>query len=111
ALPCVVHEHPVMRWMIGEGGVALDLRGANGLRSALGTLLNDARRRRELGAAAREHCVKHFGRDAVVSAIVRYYHDVMRARPREGCGNDAEGSREGCGNDVEGPRERCGTGA
>jgi len=44
--------------------------------SELEKLLRSRRERELLGARAREHCVGHFSRDAVVDRIVAYYEAV-----------------------------------
>jgi glycosyltransferase involved in cell wall biosynthesis len=77
-LPCLVHKHPVMEWMIGPGGVAIDMTAGGALAAAMGSLLGDPARRRALGESARSHCIEHFGRDRVVDQILAYYEFVMQ---------------------------------
>jgi glycosyltransferase involved in cell wall biosynthesis len=76
-LPCLTHDHPVPRWMTGPGGVPVDMAVQGELATTLATLVGDAAWRRQLGAAAREHCVANFGTEAVVDRIVEYYRQVM----------------------------------
>src|SRR5262249_6637429 len=38
-LPCVVHHHPVMTWMVGPGGQAIDMAPPGALADALRALL------------------------------------------------------------------------
>lgn len=78
-LPCLVNRHPVMEWMIGPGGKALDMATPGVLADEIAALAGDATRRRELGQLARQHCVASFGKDAVVSQILEYYKQVMGA--------------------------------
>lgn len=80
-LPCLVHSHPVMEWMVGEGGEAVDMSTPGALAAALGGVLADGERRQRLGAAARAHCLANFSRDEVVSQILDYYRFVLRDGP------------------------------
>jgi 1,2-diacylglycerol 3-alpha-glucosyltransferase len=75
-LPCVVHDHPVMKWVIGPGGETIDMAATGSLVEALHSLLTDEGTRRHLGACARQHCVDNFGRDEVVKQILAYYEAV-----------------------------------
>ena len=52
-LPCLVHRHPVMEWIIGPGGQAIDMAADGALAAAMECLLRDPARRRQLGRAAR----------------------------------------------------------
>lgn len=76
-LPCLVHRHPVMEWMIGPGGSCVDMATPGGLNSALSDWLPDATRRVQAGLAAREHALSHFSRDRVVDQILEYYQLVL----------------------------------
>jgi glycosyltransferase involved in cell wall biosynthesis len=76
-LPCVVNQHPVVEWMTGPGGVSIDMAAPGELTATLVELLTDPARRRTMGAAAREHCVSQFSRDAVVDQILAYYEQVL----------------------------------
>lgn len=76
-LPCVVHDHPIMEWMTGPGGVRLDMAAPGQLASELAELLRAPDHRARLGAAARDHCVRHFSKDVVVDQLVSYYHQTM----------------------------------
>lgn len=82
-LPCVVHDHPVLRWMTGPGGILPDLSKPGTLSACLTDLLNSEGRRRDLGGASRMHSLANFGRDAVVDQILDYYEQVGR----HGAGN------------------------
>jgi glycosyltransferase involved in cell wall biosynthesis len=76
-VPCLVHRHPVMEWVIGPGGEALDMTQEGALASALGRLLREPARRQELGAQARTYCVETFSSERVVSQYLDYYHFVL----------------------------------
>lgn len=76
-LPCVVHNHPILRWIAGSGEQAvIDMSAGGALADALRELCFDSDRRAALGQLARRHCEANFGRDSVVSQIVAYYDQV-----------------------------------
>jgi 1,2-diacylglycerol 3-alpha-glucosyltransferase len=77
--PCIVHEHPVMQWMVGPGGLSGDLSVAGGMAEAIERLSIDVDERAQLGLLARDHCLEHFGREAVVSQIMDYYQRVAHS--------------------------------
>ncbi len=85
-LPCVVNRHPVLEWMAGSGGTRIDMAAPGELAGALGAFLTSPARRKELGAAARAHCLANFSRDVVVDQILAYYRRVT----------DPRGSRRRC---------------
>ena len=76
-LPCLVHRHPVIQWMIGPSGQTLDLSKRGNLKQALAQLLMDEVQRDRLGIAARTHCCDQFATEVVVDQILRYYQDVV----------------------------------
>jgi glycosyltransferase involved in cell wall biosynthesis len=83
-LPCVVHRHPVMQWMIGAGGEAIDMEAPGAAAGAIRDLLRNAERRVIIRREARRHCMENFGRNIVIDQILRYYdfllsHDVKQA--------------------------------
>jgi glycosyltransferase involved in cell wall biosynthesis len=82
-LPCLVHEHPVMTWMTGPGGMPTDMQVPGELAGRLAALAKDPAQRLALGQAAREQCVAQFGVDAVVNQILHYYGQVLHAGRRK----------------------------
>jgi glycosyltransferase involved in cell wall biosynthesis len=78
-LPCVVNRHPVVEWMIGSGGRAIDMEVAGELAGTLGTLLHDSELRRGYGRRAREDCESRFSQGQVVDQILDYYDFVRTA--------------------------------
>ncbi|WP_182864777.1 glycosyltransferase family 4 protein [Rhodopirellula sp. JC639] len=79
-LPCVVHRHPVMQWMVGAGGRAIDLSTPGNLAAAWAEWLADPYQSRPIGRAARRHCCDHFSTEVVVDQILRYYRQVCDDR-------------------------------
>lgn len=95
-LPCLTHPHPVMQWMSGPGGEAVDMQSSGALATSLTTLIDDDARRVEMGIAAREHCLKNFGCDAIVAQILEYYKQVLSSDPNSTSSIDcptSEGAR------------------
>jgi glycosyltransferase involved in cell wall biosynthesis len=82
-LPCLVNRHPVMEWMIGPGGKAIDMATPGALAQEIVALANDHPRRHELGKLAREHCIANFSADRVVDQILDYYEVVAGNRRPE----------------------------
>jgi 1,2-diacylglycerol 3-alpha-glucosyltransferase len=78
-LPCLVHRHPVLEWVVAAGGEAIDMEAPGRLAAAIGRSLDDAAGLRHAGERARRHCLDQFGRDAVVDRILDYYRQVHRA--------------------------------
>jgi glycosyltransferase involved in cell wall biosynthesis len=76
-LPCVVSRHPVVRWVVGPGGEAIEMARPGALAAALEPLLGDPPRRRRLGAQARWRCLEHFSEGPVVDQILDYYRFVL----------------------------------
>jgi glycosyltransferase involved in cell wall biosynthesis len=80
-LPCVVNDHPILRWIVGPVEDALiDMQKPQALANALAWLAANPQRRSHLGKLARMHCEKNFGEASVVSQILEYYHAVLDSR-------------------------------
>ncbi|MCC9599512.1 glycosyltransferase family 4 protein [Stieleria sp. JC731] len=77
-LPCVVHQHPVMSWMVAGGGLSLDMTRQGVVTESLHQLLHQPEQLAELGAVARSHCCSQFGTDAVVDQLLEYYRFVAK---------------------------------
>jgi glycosyltransferase involved in cell wall biosynthesis len=75
-LPCIVNRHPVMEWMIGPGGMAIDMSQRGSLSSTLAEVINRDEQREHLGLAARQHCLTNFAIDPVLARILDYYELV-----------------------------------
>jgi glycosyltransferase involved in cell wall biosynthesis len=76
-LPCVVNRHPVMEWMIGPGGQAIDMATSGALAGAVEVLFADKPRRDATAAAGRAHCQRNFSVERVVGDICDYYRAVL----------------------------------
>lgn len=76
-LACIVNRHPVLEWIVGPGGRAIDMAKPGELTRELGSVLSREGFRRDMGQRARDHCVEHFGEEAVVGQILEYYTRVI----------------------------------
>jgi len=76
-LPCLVHCHPVMEWIVGEGGRKVDMSNATSLASAMENIVDDPIALEQLARAARDQCTTHFSRDRVLDQIIEYYRFVL----------------------------------
>jgi len=81
-LPCLVSTHPVVAWMIGDGGETVPMQQDGALARALPPYL-DPERRARTGRAARRHAVENFGKDAIVRQYLEMYERVV-AHARKG---------------------------
>jgi 1,2-diacylglycerol 3-alpha-glucosyltransferase len=82
-VPCLVNRHPVVEWMIGPGGKAVDMSAHGALATALKQFLEDEALRKTVAEKARRHCVENFARDPVVDQIVNYYEFVHSCNHRD----------------------------
>lgn len=61
----------------GESGFLFDPRDVAGMSAMIVRLLDDADRRREVGAKARERAVREFGREKIVDRYVALYESLL----------------------------------
>lgn len=76
-LPCLIHQYPIMQWMAGPGGLPINMAQSGSLAAAMARLATLPEQRRQLGFAARQHCVEQFSADQVVNTIVDYYKYIL----------------------------------
>jgi glycosyltransferase involved in cell wall biosynthesis len=88
-LPCLVNRQAVMEWMIGPGGETIDMTAAGALAATFERLLRSPEERRRLSELARQHCLAHFSRDAVVDQILEYYGAVIEAGRKQAAAGEA----------------------
>jgi 1,2-diacylglycerol 3-alpha-glucosyltransferase len=93
-LPCLVHQHPVLEWIVGPGGDSIDMSTSGALATALQRLLREPHRRLQLGNRARNHCLDHFSQDRVVDQLLNYY-DFVHKHGRSTSGRDLVNNRSG----------------
>jgi glycosyltransferase involved in cell wall biosynthesis len=75
-IPCIGHHYPVTKWVIGGGGLTVDMQRETDLAAALERLLTDESHRRALGRAARDRACQTFSDDVVVAETMEMYRAV-----------------------------------
>lgn len=76
-LPCVVNQHPVLEWIAGPGGQAIEMSQSGALATAAEQLFADRPGRRARASAGRKHCEENFALEPVVDQICKYYGSVL----------------------------------
>jgi 1,2-diacylglycerol 3-alpha-glucosyltransferase len=76
-LPCIVNRHPVLEWMSGPGGEAIDMATPGALAGAVERLFSDRQLREAMTEGGRRHCEQNFAVDQVVKDICDYYRFVV----------------------------------
>lgn len=81
-VPCLGHEYPVTKWIIGDGGVTLDMTRPGELSRAL-QRLSDGERLKEMGQKARQRACDAFSDEVVVEETLKMYRRVVQeGRPQ-----------------------------
>ena len=88
-LPLLVNRHPVLEWIIGSGGEAIDMASSEALAGALSRV--DRTWIVEHGRQARERAIAIFSKAVVVDAYVQYYRRVKGDASRESAGAGCRG--------------------
>lgn len=83
-VPVLHHDHPVMNWMTGAGGLAIDMADDHALARTLATLSADQAKLQTMRRAARERAVNEFSTETVVTRILEYYREVVGGREDRG---------------------------
>ncbi len=79
-IPVVHHDHPVMNWMVADGGLAVDMRTEAAAGTALTELLADNAVRQRMAAAARHRVESVFSKTVVIPQIIEYYRAVLTSK-------------------------------
>lgn len=85
ALPVVATDAGASRETVGdgEGGLIVPARDASALADAIETLLQDTRRREELGRSARARVERSYSVAAVASSHLACYRDLLSQKTRQ----------------------------
>ena len=75
-IPCIGHHYPVTQWVIGDGGLTVDMQRETALAAVLERLLTNEHERRELGRRARDRVCRTFSEDVVVAETLKMYRAV-----------------------------------
>jgi glycosyltransferase involved in cell wall biosynthesis len=79
-LPVVCHKFPTIQWLIGEGGLAVDMMKEGSLCQALAHLQKNSLMREALGCSARQRAIEQFSVEAVIASILEMYQEVVASR-------------------------------
>ncbi|HVM62393.1 MAG TPA: glycosyltransferase family 4 protein [Verrucomicrobiae bacterium] len=79
-LPLRGHKFPVIEWVIGTGGVCVDMEKPGELARSIIESLEDPVLRAQRGSNARDLVVKQFDKIRVVDQIVAMYEAVLKRR-------------------------------
>lgn len=79
-LPVLGHTFPVTRWIIGDGGVSLDMEAPGALAAAVREVLDSPGRRQALGNAARERARREFSPAAILPLYESIYAEIRTWR-------------------------------
>ena len=74
-VPCIVHSHPVMMYVIGDGGISADLSQEGRLAKTVNEL--SPNKIDVMGRLARERAVEMFSSDMVVRQYIEYYRKIL----------------------------------
>jgi len=75
-VPVLAHQHPVMEYVVGDGGVCVDMEREGELAEAALVMMRDSAKRETLGRNARAHAMRMFAKPAVVERIMEMYKEV-----------------------------------
>jgi 1,2-diacylglycerol 3-alpha-glucosyltransferase len=77
-LPLLTNNHPVLNWMRGPGGEAIDMSKDGELTAFLGKITPDWIQ--EKGRLARQHALDNFSKHAVIEQYIEYYKAVLATK-------------------------------
>ncbi len=78
-VPCLMHQEPVARWAIGEGGETVDMQRPGALASAI-VRYRQAEARAAASGRARRQAEAQFATDVVMAQQVAMYREVLDDR-------------------------------
>jgi glycosyltransferase involved in cell wall biosynthesis len=73
-VPCVGHEYPVTKWVIGDGGVCIDMAREGALAECLAGVTESWIL--EHGRQARQRAEKMFSKEVVIAQMIGMYREV-----------------------------------
>ncbi len=76
-LPVIHHDEPGMNWLVGEGGLALDMRDAESLIEGLGAVISNPAARERLGQRGRRRAEGSFSWEVLLPRYVKMYEDAL----------------------------------
>jgi glycosyltransferase involved in cell wall biosynthesis len=76
-VPIVANTFPIFEWILGKGGITVDLTKHGGMASTLGSLIDQPARLAELSKAARAQVLANFETTRVVDQLLDMYRRVL----------------------------------
>ncbi len=76
-LPCICHDYPVMKWILGNGGVCIDMTKDSKLSKKIEEYL-DADLRKKFSIKARHQVIEHFSKEIVMNKTIDMYREVLK---------------------------------
>ncbi|NQU41428.1 MAG: glycosyltransferase family 4 protein [Lentisphaerae bacterium] len=76
-VPCIGHTYPTTEWVIGGGGVTVDMQKQGALARVIGEMLANPCRSVELGRQGRKRAVDVFSQEAVTKQVIAMYEVVL----------------------------------
>jgi glycosyltransferase involved in cell wall biosynthesis len=94
SLPCIVHHHPLLTYMVGTGGKSIDMSISGALGGVVAAMASAPALRICLGRLGRSRCESTFEHTTVIGSILDYYArslgDRRSAMPPPPAGQDED---------------------
>jgi len=82
-LPVIHHDEPAMNWIVGSGGVAVDMTRGEQLSQAVEVLLGDSHLRSGLSQEARRRAEEEFSWQVLLPRYLGMYREALRLPPNQ----------------------------
>ena len=79
-IPVIAHTFPVSRWIVGDGGVTVDMTEPGTLSGALARLAGSPAERKTTGKRARRRALSHFSPKALVPEYRAFFREIRMRR-------------------------------
>jgi 1,2-diacylglycerol 3-alpha-glucosyltransferase len=76
-LPVIVHDYPNQKWIIGEGGLKVNMEKDGELASTISSLMKNKDETDNLGKKARKRAEKTFSWDVLIPKYIEMYKKVL----------------------------------
>jgi 1,2-diacylglycerol 3-alpha-glucosyltransferase len=76
-VPVLAHQHPVLEYVVGEGGLCIDMEGAGVLAGAIRKVESGKSKAEMMSLKAREHVEQVFSKDVVIGKYIEYYERIL----------------------------------
>lgn len=82
-LPALVHANPIQEWIVGQGGLALDMREPGLLAETVLHFLASEDETKAYSKEARKRCLNTFSREKVLPGVVEMYRSIANFKSRK----------------------------